>query len=464
LTTLNRRLQYLCVLLITLYACAPRPVPALGQPGSPAIARTHVSMAEQESIPGDSSGLEEPTGNLTLRQALSLALTKSPELAGASLEIRIAEAKMLQAGLLPNPQFGVAVDQFGGAHTMKNFEAAETTLELSQLVELGGKRSKRIQLSTLEKDLAGWDYEVKRLVVLTETAKSFVEVLAAQEQEKVTSQLVELAQKVRESVSERVKAGIISPLEETKSAVSASSAMIEWNKAKNNLLAARYRLAEQWGQETVPAFGWAEGDLEEVRPIPSYDSVQGLIARNPDVARWVKEIQQRSAALELETAKRIPDITVRGGVIRFNEPEENAFLVGLSIPIPLFDRNQGGILAARRKLSKAKEEYRATKAKANSGLGEVYHTLSSSYYEVLSLKRDVLPAAAHAFEASREGFREGKFDFLELLDSQRTLFVARMKYIDALANHHKAKADLERLTGEGIDATLEKLKGRQNED
>ncbi|MGA2401318.1 MAG: TolC family protein, partial [Syntrophobacteraceae bacterium] len=326
-----------------------------------------------DSVPTES--IPDPTGVITLRDALSLALMKNPELAATSLEIRASEARALQAGVVPNPVLGATVEEFGGDRILKNFNFAETTVQLSQLIELGGKRAKRMRLAQLEKDLAGWDYEVKRLDVLTEVSKSFVAVLAAQEQEALTSELVLLAEQVFNSVSERVKAGKISPLEETKSFVALSNAKIEWEKARSVLKTSRYKLAATLGQES-PTFKGVEGALDEVKAIPSLDEIRELILRNPDVARYVKELEQRSAALAVQEAKRIPDVTVSGGAQRFNEYNENAFVVGIAIPIPIFDRNQGGILEAKHKLSKATEEYRAAKVKANSRLGEAFQSLS----------------------------------------------------------------------------------------
>jgi cobalt-zinc-cadmium efflux system outer membrane protein len=122
----------------------------------------------------------EPTGVLTLRQALALALLRNPELASAAWEVRAGEARTLQAGLLPNPEFELEVENFAGSGEFRGFDAAETTLALSQVIELGGKRLRRVRVAALERDVAAWDYEAKRVDVFTATTKAFVEVLSAQ--------------------------------------------------------------------------------------------------------------------------------------------------------------------------------------------------------------------------------------------------------------------------------------------
>ena len=140
-----------------------------------------------------------------------------------------------------------------------------------------------------------------------------------------------------------------------------------------------------------------------------------------------------------------------GGYRRINENDDNAFVVGLSIPIPVFDRNQGGILEARRRLSKADREKRNAEITVNAALTDAYKNLSSSYEEVTSLGREVLPEARSAYSAIFEGYREGKFSLLDVLDAQRTVFDIDFQYIDALRAYHHSLADVERLTGTPID-------------
>lgn len=386
---------------------------------------------------------------VTLPRALSLALMKNPELAAFSWEVRAQEAKTLQAGLPPNPEVGVEIEEFAGSGERQGFDAAVSTLQLSQLIELGGKRSRRVHVAALERDLAGWDYESKRLDVFSETTKAFVEVLAAQEQVSLATELVRLSEQVLHTVSERVKAGKVSPLEETKSRVTLSNSKIELARAGSNLETARKRLTANWGDKS-PVLEKVDGTLGTLSPIPSAEQVNALVSQNPDVVRWMKEMEQRKAAVELEKVKSIPDITLSGGVQHFSDTEDNAFVIGISIPIPLFDRNQGGIREARYRLAKAREEYRAAEQKTGAALAEAYQSLVFSHAEATSLVSDVLPAAQAAFDASEEGYREGKFDFLTFLDAQRTLFEAKEKYIDSLAAYHKAVADVERLTGEGL--------------
>lgn len=388
----------------------------------------------------------EPTGDVALRDALSLALQHNPELAAFSIEVRAAEARTLQAGLRPNPEIGVEVENFAGPGTLRRFDGAETTIQIGQLIELGGKRPKRARVASLEQDLAGWDYEAKRADVLAETSKSFVDVLAAQERVALTQDLLHLAEQTFETVSARVKAGKVSPVEETRAGVALSNSRIEHARAQRGLEAARKKLAAAWGSG-VHAFERAVGPLDRVSPIPPADRLPQEIRGNPDIARWVTEIEQRKAVSALQEAIRIPDPTLAAGVRRFNETGDSAFVAGMSIPLPLFNRNQGGVLESRRRLAKAERESSAAENRVRASLAETYQTLSTAVLEIDALKTTVIPGAQSAFEAASEGYRQGKFGYLDVLDAQRTLFEARGQYISALATYHKGLADLERAIG-----------------
>ena len=395
--------------------------------------------------------ISEPTGPITLGQALALALLHNPELKVFSWDVRVSEAKRLQASLLPNPKLGIEVEEVGGAGPRSDFDAAETTIQLSQLIELGNKRSKRTKLASMEKELAGWDYEAKRLDVFTEVAKAFTEVLAAQEGLELAQELLQVSEELLDTVTKRVDAGKDSPLEQTKAMVALSNIKIQRQKAIQYLEFVRKQLAATW-TGTKPKFKNASGRLDSLSDIPSIEELTDLIEQNPDIARWLLEIDKDKAALELEKAKAISDITLKGGLQRFNETDDNTIMFGILIPLPISDKNQAGKLQASYELARAREEQKAAYTRAQMALAKSYQALSSAYTEATELDKNVLQGAESVFEASKTGYTQGKLDYLNVLDAQRTLFEAKARYLDALASYHIAKADVERLIGRSIDS------------
>ncbi|MBA3642381.1 MAG: TolC family protein, partial [Acidobacteria bacterium] len=182
-------------------------------------------------------------------------------------------------------------------------------------------------------------------------------------------------------------------------------------------------------------------------PVPEFAELQRRLAANPELERWAAEIAQRQAALAVERSKRVPDVTVNAGYRRFTEIDSNAFLIGGSIQLPLFDRNRGGIQEATDRISKAHYEQRAAQVRVTTALAESYRALASARDEASVLASSIQPGAREAFEAVSEGYRLGKFGYLEVLDAQRTLVSAGAQYLRALSDYHEAAADVERLIG-----------------
>ena len=185
-----------------------------------------------------------------------------------------------------------------------------------------------------------------------------------------------------------------------------------------------------------------------------------MVARNPDVARWSLEVEKSKASLELEKAKAVSDIKIGAGVQNSNETDENAVVFGISIGLPVYNRNQGGKLQAAYMLSRAGEEKAAAQSRIQMDLARAYQQLCNSYAEAKELEENVLQTAENVFQASRVGYQQGKLGYLNVLDAQRTYFQVKAQYIDALASFHIAKSDVERL----ITRPIKGINVSKNED
>lgn len=404
---------------------------------------------EATNTPAPPRTIEEPTGALTLRQALALALARNPDLAAFSWDVRIGEARILQAGLRPNPEAGVEVEDVLGTGDFQGVREAQTTLALSQLIELGGKRAARVNSARLTRDLAGWDYETRRIEVFTQTAEAFVEVLNLQQRLALAEETVGLAEKAVEAVNKRVEAARTFAVEGTKAQVALASVQIERDQTRRALDAARQRLASHWGN-SQPRFERVEGNLESTKSVPDLERLLERLRQNPNIARWATEISQREANVKLEKSRRVPDVTVGGGYRRLSGPEDNAFVAGVSIPLPLFNKNQGNIKEAEYQLAKANDEQRATELRVKTALGQAWQRLAAAAAEVTALKGKVLPGAQQSFDTVSQYYTEGRLGYLEVLDAQRTLFASRSQYFRALTDYHQAVIAIERLIGEPL--------------
>ena len=432
--------------------------PVVAQPPTPRVEERPLGRGLPVYLPAleaverrEASTVVNPTGAVSLREALALALLRNPALATFAWESRALEARILQAGRPLNPTLDLLAEDFG-ASRMPGSDAdqpvqPQATIQLSQVIELGGKRTARQQVAALDRDLAAWDYETARIDVFTEVSRAFTAVLAAQETVALSQEAIRLVTEVEQSVAARVEAGVVSPIEATRAGVAVASARADAARASRALEASRTRLALLWGSPTA-VFSSATGDLKaEPPPLPAVDALAAMLDQNPALARWAAEMAQREAVLALERAKRVVDVAVSAGYRRYTTVDSNAFVVGASIPLPLFNRNAGGIEEARLRLAKGQEERRAAAARVGAALAEAYAALAAAHDEITIVRAEVLPGAQETFDAISEGYRLGKFGFLDVLEAQRTVVDAGGRYLRALSAYHDAVVDVERLIG-----------------
>lgn len=446
------RLTLSILAAIGLSGCAEppqqRPVPVFASQSS---SRLQVSADRSEqSVEVVLGNAPEPNGLLTLEEALRLTLMNNPELTAFSLETRAAHARELQAGLWPNPELSVEVEEFGGTGDRRGFDAAATTLQISQPIELGHQSQKRKKVASFEKDLAHLDYQYKHLDIFSDAAKAFFEVLKAQEKLALSNELLDLSKVTFNSVEKRVAAGKDSPLEKTRASVAHTDIQIQHDETRRTLDFARKQLASFWGQD-APQFTQAAGQFDRLEPVPELGPLLDHVKQNPRYARWQTEIRKSQAALELETARTKGNITLGGGLQRFNDTDDNAVIFSVSIPLPISDRNQGARQEAVFNLAKSREEQKAAWLQLQNEFNGAYRDFTNSYRRAMSLKQDVLPGAVELFHAATRAYQEGKVDYLNVLDAQRTLFDVKNEYIESLAAYHAARTDIERFIGTRID-------------
>lgn len=391
----------------------------------------------------------QPHGDLTFQQSIVLTLKHNPELAVYAWTIRSKEIEQIQAGLLPNPEAEIELENFAGSGDIGAFKSAETTIALSQVIELGDKRMKRRQLASTDRDLARWDYEVKRVDLLSQTAVSFADVLGQQEKLTIANEINELADEIYLTVKKRVEAGKVSPLEEIKARVELSKTRLSQMNAERQLAISKQNLVSGWGGTEV-SFNRVLGDFYSIPALPELTSIVSKLNNNPDIARWATEVSRHQNAINLARADTIPDISVSAGLRHINESDDVAAVASISIPLFIFNNKQTGVQRSEVGLSRASKEQAVTETRLRSALLIAYQRLNILHQEVTTLKSEILPGAEEAFNASTKIYRLGKLDLLSLLDAQRTYFETRQQYVDAVTEYHRVVVAIERLIGSSL--------------
>ncbi len=383
---------------------------------------------------------------LDLETALALVWARNPALAGAAAGIRAREAAVIQAGLWPNPEFSLEVENFAGTRELKRFDGAEITATLSQLVELGGKRKKRRQLAARQRQLTAAARRRLELDLRAEVGRAFINVLVAQEQLALDRELLGLAERTAAAAGDRVEAGKVSPVAATRARVELATARSQMRDSVYRLVTARRLLVSMWGDRRA-GFERVTGSLKDFHQPPPLAALKAGLKENPDLLIRKSELERRRVAGDLAAAAAIPDLTLSAGLRIFQERNDNALVFGISLPLPVFDRNQGGVVEAREETEKARLDGETARLRLETELVSARRELEAAFLAAAALRDEILPGARDVFAASELGYREGKFPLLRLLDAQRTLFAVRRKYLTALKNYHLARIDLERLAG-----------------
>lgn len=394
---------------------------------------------------------EPPTPGkpLTMAAAIVLTLQRNPELSSFSWDIRAAEARIIQSKLSPNPEITVEGENL--TKTGGQGEGIQNTIQLSQLIELGGKKKSRVREAQFDWEGSRWEYQAKRLEVLKATSTAFVDVLAAQSSLQLKEDSLAIAEAAVPATRTRVDAGKAAAVELVRAQTAVASARIELEEAKRELQTARLNLAAQWGDKKA-SFPNVIGNLEQVREPPPLESLNAKLQRNPNLARWTTESGKRKATLSVARSEARPDITLQAGprLIGTN-PVEPTLVAGFSIPLPLWNRNQGKIAEAEANLGKVADERANAEARAYAELNEAYQTLAGSSHEARALRETVLPGAKNTVDETARGYAAGRFSQLDVLEAQKNYNESRTQYVKALASYQKAQAQIDALTAGPVE-------------
>lgn len=386
-----------------------------------------------------SAELTEPPKLLRLEVALGLAMGANPEISVALREQEATEGVRIQAGVRHNPYISSEIQD-------TRSDTQQITLQFNQEIELGNKRESRLALADILHTKATAELDALKATIHANTVNAFYEVLVAQERLALSKSSFEVANAAVNAATKRVNAGKSSPVEETKSNIAASSAKIELNQSNSQLNSARKRLSALWGNP-FPVFEQAYGDVENIPLVPSFENLLALLENAPAIGIANLEVSARGGSTKLARSQSTPNITISAGIVHNQELGLNQAILGLSVPIPLFDRNQGNVQEAVSLQYKAQDELIALKTQLATKLAGEHERLSVARLSAISLREEILPGAQNAFEAANKGFNAGKFNFLDVLDAQRTLFQAKSQYIQVLLDAHQAIAEIESILG-----------------
>lgn len=382
--------------------------------------------------------------SLSLEQALEIARKNNPRVAAWTHRIAADEALLQGDEEYANPQLAVDVEDFLGSGAARGVDSMQVTAALSQEVQLGGKPGARRKAKEARREVSVREFQVEKQNLEAEVATAFLEVLAGQGRLANAREMVALASSTVATFEYQVEAGRAAPMEVNKAKIILSLASLAEEQADRALRAGRQRLATICGEEEI-FFGEVEGSLSAIRPLVEFDDLLGGVSDHPAMQLRAAETARYEAMTDLARANRVPDITFSLGYRWINAVEASAVVAGVAMPIPLVNRNQGPIAAAGELEGLAREDSRGKRLDLVTELSETYQLLAMERNRARVLEEDVVPMVKETFNAVEEGYRLGRFGYLDLLDAQRTLFEVKDQALEAMIAYQRTSVHLCRI-------------------
>lgn len=383
------------------------------------------------------------TNSLTLEGAIRLALSGNPQLGAAGSQISGAAGRAYQSKLWPNPELELSAEDWptGGG----GFSDSKKLVGMSQTVPFPGKKKLDGTIGRLGVRVSQAEYDLRRVELVREVKTAFFEVLAAERLAEVARELVAVSESSAATARKRVQAGAAADQELLRAEITLEQAKTELAGFEREQETARQKLANLLGRPDLPG-ARVSGALAETASLAVLDAgPERWLARHPSVAAAQASKERAQAAERRARLEPYPDVKLgaaggeeaggAGSIVQFS----------VSVPLPIIDRSKGRRQEAQANVAGAEAELAAIEQQLLRDWGTASQRLRTAAQQVASYHERILPKANQALRLVQRGFEEGKFGFIDLLDTQRTAAEARLAYQQKLLELNIAQAELEAL-------------------
>lgn len=372
---------------------------------------------------------------LSLDALVAIAESSSPNLGQAAAEVEMARGRARQAGLYPNPIASGGAMQLGGRDS-------QYYGQLSQ--EIVTRRKLQLDQAAVCREVfqAESRYIRVRFELLTAVRVGYFNVLVGQKRVDVLGQLVEIARK-SESAAERLQAAgegtrgdtILLQLELEKAEVAREN-------AEAILSAARRQLAAAMGSRDLQ-IGQVSGDvLTSLETFAAQVLVDGYVPYNAEVTVAELEVDRHRLLLQRARVQPYPNVTVNAGYMREYRGLDNIALLNVEVPLPVWNKNQGNIYAAQAGVSRAAHNVAQVQNTIAQQVADAQGRYRAADQNCQRYEKRIVPLAREGVQLIQQGFQQGQFDFLRLLQAQRALVEAQLGYLNALETRWLTAAEL----------------------
>jgi cobalt-zinc-cadmium efflux system outer membrane protein len=379
----------------------------------------------QEPIAADPA----PTQDVSLADLVKLTLERNPRLAQVAWAINTARGRAVQAGLYPNPVVNITGNEIadrtgpGGIWT--------TPMVYQQIVtanKLGLSKAAALR----QVDQATLNLITERYRVLTEVRQAFFEVATLERRREILTRLVKLAEQSVQTTQKLLKAKEAARLDVVQLEVDRERYRAELEATERSLPAAYRRLAASVGVSDLPVFH-VSGDLET--PLPDYDLERVrayVLGIHPELRSARIGVDRAQILVRRAEVEPIPNLTINTGYTRQNQNKSSDWDIGFGFPVPLWNRNQGNILAAKAQLGEAINNIGRVRNDLVNRLATSFGTYAAARKRAERYKSDIIPRAQETYQLALKAYQGGQFEYLRVLQAQRAVAEANLEYLRSL--------------------------------
>jgi cobalt-zinc-cadmium efflux system outer membrane protein len=375
------------------------------------------------------------------------AVERNPRLGKAFFAINAAQGHYVQAGLYPNPELAISDEELGDRTGPGGIL---TVPRLTQTIVTGKKLSLSQAVVAREVDQATLSLMAERYAVVGAVRMAYCDLYALERRIEALDELVRLAKEAVANGKALLDNKQIARLDLLQLEVELEKFRADAEAARKELPAARNALSAVAGDARLPV-----GLLTNLpfQTVPDYDldeTRELVLATHPEARVARVGVERAQAAIRRAQAEPIPNVTVFAGYIRQYENKSHDIGLGMNAPIPVWNRNQGNIRAAQAELGVATQEIGRVENDLAGRVANAARALASAQRRAEAYRVDILPRAEETYDLSLKAFKGGQFEYLRVIQAQRSVAEARLAYNTALGQAWKAAAELSGLLLEEV--------------
>lgn len=386
---------------------------------------------------------------LTLDNAIQKTIEANPELQRFSIRSQQLQYELDSSSLRPQVNLELEVENFSGSGELGGFDAAESTLALSSVIELGDKRGSRINAQNEKIKVYRTESQIQTVDVLSNLTMTYISGISVQEKIKLSNESVQLLENILSTVKRRFDQGIAPEADLIRAKAALSKEKLELNSLTQEQSVIRQAIASYWGS-TSPEFDSLEGDLYQFSEDIAFSQLYEQVKSSPSVQLFAEEMRLKQAEVKLAKANGRSNLEWRLGVRQLEENGDTALVAGLSMPLFSGSRNQSMYESAKLDMQLSDLNRDQALIELHQRLYQAYSKRQLSIQAVNTIKNDILPDLEKAETLTRNGYENGRYRYQDVVSAQEELLQAKWGLVEEASSAALNQSIIEQLIAQSL--------------